>query len=354
MAVRLGVPLDPDAVEFAALLTLIRESGQWSNNGPLVKQLEQWFATSQQWGNAAAVSSGTSALHVALLALGLEPGSEVITSPLTFRATALAIEAAGLVPVFVAVEPDSLNLDPRAVEAAISNRTSAILPVHLFGLPADPELDAVGARHDVPVVYDAAHAFGAVGIAGRGAAAAYSLHATKILHTGEGGMIATDSPELAVRIRRTRSFGTDGPESPQAGVNAKLSEVSAAVGLAMLSRLEQETAARRSIRDRYRAALELSSRLREHAPGRDRAFVFEPVRCAPLERESIINELAAAGVETRVFPALCEPGDRWETAPMNAGDRRDTIELASSVVALPIHGRITEGQLDAIVTVLAR
>lgn len=353
MTLRLGSPLPPDSVRLTAALERIRASGRWTNDGPLATELELRFAAREGAAFASAVSSGTTALTVALLALDLPPGAEVVTSPLTFRATAMAIEAAGLSPVFAAVDPESLTLDALAVERALSPKTGAILPVHLFGLPVDAAVDAVAADRGLPLVFDAAHAFGA-GVAGRGTATAYSLHATKLLHTGEGGMIATDDPTVASRVRRIRNFGIDDDHDDGPGVNAKLSEVAAAVGLAMWDDLDAEIDARRRVRDAYAAAIASSTRVRHHGHGFDRALLFDAVRCEPGQQSAILDDLAGVDVVARRFPALSSAGGRFATARLVGATREQMSALSDSLVALPIHGRITAEQLAAVCAVLAR
>lgn len=352
VTVIIGDPLSPDPAELASLLGDIETSRRWTNGGPLATRLEQSIAATEGWKSVAATSSGTSALTVALLALNAPPGSEVVTTPLTFRASALAIEAAGLVPVFAAVDPQSLNLDASAVDSAIGPRTRAILAVHLFGLPVDSLIDEVASRRGIPVIYDAAHAFGLSTISGRGAATAYSLHATKLLHTGEGGALATDSEQLAERARRISNFGIDGAMDAGSGVNAKLSEIAAAVGLAMLNSIEGEKDARRRVRAAYENALASGGRASIHAPGRERALIIEPVRCQPEDQADLITDLAREGIFARTFPALCAPGQRYATTPIVGASRERIIELARTVVALPIHGRVRPDQAEAIGRVL--
>lgn len=352
MTVTLGQPLSPHPDELAALLASVSTSGRWTNDGPLVALLEQRLAATQGWRSVAATSSGTTALTAALLALDLAAGSEVITTPLTFRATALAIEAAGLTPVFAAVDPLTLNLLPDAVEQAVSPRTGAILPVHLFGVPVDPAIDEVASRLDIPVVYDAAHAFGLGSISGRGAATAYSLHATKLLHTGEGGAVATNDPAMARRVRAVRNFGFGGGEDAGPGLNAKLSEVAAAVGLAVWGAVDAEMDARRQVREAYSAGLVPGGRAQAHVPGIERALVMEPVRCSPDDQAALVADLAAAGIAARTFPALCGPTQRFRTARIVGASREDTVALASTVIALPIHGGVLPHHTDAAAEVL--
>lgn len=350
----LGVPLRPDAAELARLVSSIVDSDRWTNSGALAVRLESELGHVLGWPRIRLTSSGTDALTVSLVALGLADGAEVVTTPLTFAATAHAIESAGLVPVFASVDPLTLTLDPDAVEQAISPRTAAILPVHLFGLAADPRLDGVGATHGLPVVYDAAHAFGFDEIVGRGAFTAYSLHATKILHTGEGGLVASSDPTLDQRVDQVRNFALGRAGVPAGrGINGKLPETSAAVGLAMLGALEAEFAARRRVREAYARIVDASGRVHAHAPGAARGLVMEVVRCDPRERPMIERELAELGVIARGFPALCAPGSRFADTTVVGSSRDDLVDLADSVLALPVHGRVGGSDLDAVAAVFS-
>lgn len=354
MTVTLGQPIPPDLTILDALVRQIHDSARWSNDGAVVRELERRTADDLGWASTAATSSGTSALTVALLALDLPRGAEVITTALTFPATVQAIEAAGLVPVFAAPDPDTLTLDAAAVRAAIGPRTAAVLSVHLFGLAAAPAVDAVAAAAGLPVVHDAAHAYGFDQIIGRGTTTAYSLHATKLLHCGEGGLVATDDDAVARRIRQVRNFGLHGDRVDLPGTNAKMPELSAALGLAVRSRLEREIVARQRVRDSYAAAVQDSSRVRAHAPGHPRALVTEVVRCDPADQQSLLDELAGKQVIARRFPALCEPGQRYAGIRLQDTDVRTVTAAARSVIALPIHGRITDDQLATIGAVLRR
>lgn len=354
MTVTLGQPLAPDPALFAELAGGVWQRARWSNGGPLVAELERRLEQETGWRHALAAASGTSALTAALLALDLPRGGEVVTTPLTFRATALAIESAGLTPVFAAVDPDSLNLDPEAVATAIGPRTVAVLPVHLFGVAADPALESVAAEYGLPVVYDAAHAYGSAEIVARGSITAYSLHATKLLHTGEGGFIATQSDELDARARHAVNFGIDGASDRGAGINGKLAELAAAVGLATLPRLADEIAARKALRAAYTAAAATGGRLRPHLPGRPRALVMEVLRCDPADQSRIVLELAQRGIAARTFPALCAPGQRYADAGIAGTDAAAMAELARTSIAFPFHGRVLPEHVASITEVLAR
>ncbi|NQX10249.1 DegT/DnrJ/EryC1/StrS family aminotransferase [Microbacteriaceae bacterium VKM Ac-2855] len=349
----LGQPVPPDRSIFDELVDGVWERARWSNGGPLASALERRLEQVTGWEHIAVTASGTSALTAALLALDLPRGGEVITTPLTFRATTLAIESAGLVPVFADVDRSTLNLDPAAVEKAIGDRTVAILPVHLFGVAVEPALDVLAASHSLPVVYDAAHAYGLPDVIGRGVLTAYSLHATKLLHTGEGGFVATESALLDDRVRHAVNFGIDGGSDTHAGINGKLPEIAAALGLATLPRIGAEVAAREAIRAAYASAIASSGRMRPHAPGHERALVMEVVRCDPRDQQRIIRELADRDVIARTFPALCADGQRYAGSRVVGGDAREVAELARTAIALPIHGRMPRIHIDAVAEVLS-
>lgn len=352
MTVTLGHPLPPDLAVLDSWIRQIHAADRWTNDGAVVRELERLTAADLGGTAVCATSSGTSALTVALLALDLPRGAEVLTTALTFSATVQAIESAGLVPVFTAVDPVTLTLDPVGLADAIGPRTAAVLSVHLFGLAADPAVDSVCAAAALPVVHDAAHAYGLAGIGGRGTATAYSLHATKLLHTGEGGLVATADEDLAARVRQVRNFGLRGGDTVLPGTNAKLPELSAALGLAVRARLAEEIVARQRVREHYAASVRDSGRVWAHAPGRDRALVTEVVRCDPAEQQRLVDDLAAVDVVARRFPALCEPGQRYRSTELRGTDAADLTALARTAVALPIHGRVTPRQLEVIGRVL--
>ncbi|HJU47060.1 MAG TPA: DegT/DnrJ/EryC1/StrS family aminotransferase [Gaiellaceae bacterium] len=232
--------------EVAAVAETLRSG--WLTTGPRSALLEERSAAFLEADHVLAVSSGTAAMHLALLALGVGPGDEVITSPITWPATANVIEHCGATPVFGDVQESDLNLDPALVPELVSPRTKAILPVHLAGQPADLDpLLALG----VPVVEDAAHAFesryrgrkvGAISDA-----ACFSLYATKNVAAGEGGLVATNRADLAEavdRMRLTRRGGTARYDQVSAGFKANLSDVLAAIALVQLDRLEEHAGRR--------------------------------------------------------------------------------------------------------------
>jgi dTDP-4-amino-4,6-dideoxygalactose transaminase len=246
----------------------------WLGTGPKTARFEEMFAEYAGTRHAVAVSSCTGALHLALLTLGLQPGDEVITTPLTFVATANVIQYVGAVPVFADVDPKTHTLDPAAVEAAITSRTKAVLPVHLHGRPCEMDsiLD-VADRHGLAVVGDAAHAIEAtlngVKIGSLGDLACFSFYATKNVCTGEGGMITTDDANRAERLRTLRlhgmsrdawrRFGERGharSEVAELGFKENFTDMQASLGIHQLGRVEQNLVRRRTIWDRYNDAFD--------------------------------------------------------------------------------------------------
>ena len=256
--VPLARPVLGDAEE-AAVIDVLR-SGQLSL-GPRVPAFEQAFAARLGVAHACAVSSGTAGLHLALRAAGVRDGDEVVTSPFSFVASANAAIFERARPVFADIDPRTLNLDPQAAAAAITPRTTALLPVHIFGYPADlPAFERMG----LPIVEDACEALGAVHgdgtpVGGRGHPAVFGFYANKQLTTGEGGMVTTADPAVKARIDSERNQGRAPDmgwlDHDRLGFNYRLSDVASAIGLVQLERLDGMLAGRAGAAARYREAL---------------------------------------------------------------------------------------------------
>lgn len=225
--------------EYMDLLRGVWERGILTHNGPLVQELERRLCDELGVTNFVAVSNGTIALQMAIKALDLR-GGEIITTPFTWIATVSAIQWEGCVPVFCDIDPETLNIDPAKIEACITKRTVAIMPVHVFGNPCDVDaIQAIADRHGLRVIYDAAHAVGSTyggrSLLAYGDISATSLHATKLLNTAEGGGCIARTPELTERLKRIRFFGHDERKDVvEQGFNGKMTEVHAALGLANL------------------------------------------------------------------------------------------------------------------------
>jgi dTDP-4-amino-4,6-dideoxygalactose transaminase len=245
----------------ARALQEVLESGRWQS-GPQVEAFEREFADNQGATEAICVTNGTASLEIALRALGVGPGDEVIVPSYTFAATALAVMTVGARPVFVDAEPESLNIDPDAVEQAIGERSRAVIPVHVGGHPVD--LDAVLAlarRHSLAVIEDAAHAHGAEWrgerIGGAADCASFSFQTGKSMTSGDGGCLTTSDPAVAEAIRSLRNFGRGaGGKIERVGSNHRMTEFQAALLRCSLPRLDGQIAVRQSRVERLRAALE--------------------------------------------------------------------------------------------------
>jgi perosamine synthetase len=348
--------------EIAAVGAVLR-SGRLSL-GPRLEEFEAAAAKCAGVGFAAAVNSGTSGLHLALEALGVGPGDEVVTTPFSFVASAHAIVHAGATPVFVDVEPDSLNIDPRRIEAALTPRTRALLPVHVFGRPAGMQaIRDIAAACDLAVIEDACEAIGAETdgrpAGGLGDVGVFAFYPNKQVTTGEGGAVVSERRELIDRVRALRNQGRSENgwyEHGAVGWNYRLSELAAALGVVQLSRLEQILARREAVAHAYQERLSHDSRLELPAPDPARTrtswFVYNIRLRAPLgrtERDRVAAGLANRGIGcARYFaPIHLQPAyrERFGFAP---GDFPVCEAAADRCLSLPFFNAITADQIDRV------
>jgi perosamine synthetase len=351
----LAKPVLGEAEERAVVEVL--RSGQLSL-GPKLGEFEQLFAERVGAPHASAVSSGTAGLHLALRAVGVEPGDEVITSPFSFVASANAIVYCGATPVFADIDPVTLNLAPAAAEAAITPRTKAILPVHIFGYPADmPAFERIAQEHGLAIVEDACEALGAKhadgpAVGGRGNPAVFGFYANKQMTTGEGGMVALGDAALKERIDSERNQGRAPDmgwlDHDRLGFNYRLSELACALGIAQLERLEQMLAQRAQRAELYRRALSQLDGLVLPCPDRDGDlrgwFVFVVQLPAASDRERVIGRLAEQGIQTKPYlPAIHRLGFYRERYGLEAGSFPICERAAASSLALPFFPGLGEG-----------
>lgn len=232
----------PNKDKYQSYVDRIFESGWLTNNGSLLQELEQRLAKYLGVKNIILVANGSIALQLAYKALDLQ--GEVITTPFSFVATTSTLAWEGLTPIFADINLDSFNIDPAQIEAQVTPKTSAIVPVHVFGNPCDVEaIQATADKHKLKVIYDAAHAFDSEykgqSVLNYGDISTLSFHATKLFHTIEGGAIVTNNDELAKKIRRMINFGMSSPSNIESvGTNAKMNEFEAAMGLCVLDEIE--------------------------------------------------------------------------------------------------------------------
>lgn len=341
----------PDDTAVREAINRVIDRG-WFVLGPELAAFEDEFAAASGAAHAVGVGNGTDALFLSLRALGIGPGDEVVTTPLSATFTALAIRMAGAIPVFADVDPERLTLDPDAAAAAVTTRTAALLPVHLYGQPADmPALSAVAERHGLAMVEDAcqAHLATADGtpVGTFGAAGAFSFYPTKNLGAlGDAGAIVTGDPRMAARLRRLRNGGQTGRDDHrEAGVNSRLDELQAAVLRARLTGLPEATRRRRTIAARYRTAL--AGCAITLPPERDAGHVYHLFPVLTDARDQFQAALDAAGIETLIHypipipaqaamadltPAICPVADR----------------IATRVCSLPLHPRMTDADVDRV------
>ena len=344
--IRLAFPELGEA-ELAEIAAVLR-SGRLTM-GPKVAEFEGELAQVCGVDHAVAVSSGTAALHLAVLALGIGPGDEVIVPAYTFPATANAVVLAGASPVLVDVDPQTMNVEPDRIYEAVTPRTRAVLAVHLFGRPLDWEALQSAVPPEVTLLEDAAGALGArwqgMPCGGLGLLGCLSFHPRKIVTTGEGGAVTTSDSEIADGVRRLRHHGIEPRgefEIAQPGTNYRLSDVLCALGLPQLHRLEEVLARREELAAAYGERLAGVVETPSAGTG-DRhgwqAYVIQLDR-----RDEALAALRAAGIEAQIGTyALHRLRAYSDQGPFPGADR--AYERA---LALPFHTRLTEGDLDRV------
>ena len=345
-----------DASAVAAAIDRVVERG-WFILGPELEAFEAEFAEASGARHAAGVGTGTDALHIAMRALGIGPGDEVITSPLSAAYTALAIMMAGARPVFADIDPVRLTIAPSAAAAAVTPRTAAILPVHLYGQPADmPAIAAVAERHGLAIVEDCCQAHlatcGGRPVGSFGAAAAYSFYPTKNLGAfGDGGALTTNDDAVVARARRVRNGGqTDRYQHGEFGVNSRLDEIQAAVLRERLRLLPRWTCRRRSLAGRYRAALAGIGSVTV-LPECDPGHVYHLFAVLSPSRDLLRQHLLERGVETLIHypvPIPRQPALASERpGPCPVADR-----ICGEVLSLPLYPALEPAAVEMVASAI--
>ncbi|MGE0592525.1 MAG: DegT/DnrJ/EryC1/StrS family aminotransferase [Vicinamibacterales bacterium] len=345
--------------EIQAAVTRVLESTQYIL-GPEVAAFEQEFATFCGATECVAANSGTSALHLALLAAGIGPGDEVITVPFTFVATVAAIGYTGARPVFVDVDPVYLTMDPRAIEAVITPKTRALMPVHLYGQPADMEpILAVARRHGLAVIEDAAQAHGAEYNGRRcgslGDLAGFSFYPGKNLGAyGEGGALVTGDLAAAVTARTLRDWGQEKRyEHRLKGFNYRMDGIQGAILGVKLRYLEEWTEARRHVAARYDALLAGTS-VRTPVARDGCRHVYHVYAVRTPERERLQAHLSAQGIQTGIhYPIPVHLQQAHADLGYGTGDFPHAEAAAREVLSLPIYPEMTEAQIAAVAEAVA-
>ena len=353
----LELTLHEDADRVKEAIARVVDRG-WFILGPELDAFEREFAAACGVSHAVGVNTGTDALAIALRALGIGPGDEVITSPLSAAYSGLAIMMAGARPVFADIDPDRLTLDPRAAAAAITARTAAIMPVHLYGQATDmAELMPVATRHNLAVVEDCCQAHlatcGGRPVGSFGACSAFSFYPTKNLGAlGDAGAIVTNDPAVAARAARLRNGGqADKYRHLEFGVNSRLDEMQAAVLRARLPFLPSWTSARRQRAAAYREALR-DVRTVTVPPERDPGHVYHLFPVRSRARDAMQTHLRAKGIETLIHYPYALPEQ-----PAFASEQPAACPIASQacreIFSLPLHPALPASTIDAVAAALA-
>lgn len=357
-----GRPYLGDRRRLLEHLEAVLDSGWVTNNGPQVQALEERLAARLGVRHCVAVCNGTAALQLCVRGLGLT--GEAILPSFTFVATAHALTWEGLVPVFADIDRNTHAIDPSHVAELVTERTSAVVGVHLWGRPCDTEaLQAIAHERGVRLIFDAAHAFGCSHrdrpIGGFGDAEVFSFHATKVFHTLEGGAVATNDAELAARVRLMRNHGIAGIDHVAGlGINAKMNELGAAVGLMLLDEVDEVIEINRRNHARYRRALAGINGLRlleyDDRQRSNRQFVVVEVDAAEagIARDVLVDVLRAENVLARRY---FYPGCHRVEPYRSQGAGRPlpvTDHVAGRVVCLPTGPAVGEDDIDAIAQII--
>jgi perosamine synthetase len=335
--------------------------------GPMLLDFENRFSDHLGVPHASAVSSGTAGLHLAVRAAGIQPGDEVITTPFSFVASANCLLYEGATPVFVDIDERTLNLDPAAASAAVGGRTAGILPVHIFGYPADmPAFEQLAARNDLWLVEDACEALGAVhadgrAVGSRGHPAVFAFYPNKQMTTGEGGMVICPSAEVKERIDSERNQGRAPDmgwlDHDRLGFNYRLSDLACALGVAQLEHLDELLEGRARVAGLYNEALADVEGIELPCPDQDGDrrswFVYVVKLPAEVERDAAIEALRARGVDSKPYlPAIHLMSFYRQRFGHREGEFPVCEDVARRSLALPFFPHLSEGQIAQVTEAL--
>lgn len=350
-------PFSPPIAEYIKLLEGVWERNWFTNNGPLVNELELQLKSYLELPHLLYLNNGTIALQIAIKALELK--GEIITTPFSYVATTSSIVWEGCKPIFVDIDPQTLNIDPSKIEEAITSDTSAILATHVYGNPCDIDaIQKIADKHKLKVIYDAAHCFGTLykgkSVFAFGDISTTSFHATKLFHTIEGGAVFTMNPDLLKKMSYLRNFGHEGPEHfAEVGINGKNSEFHAAMGLCNLKYIEDIKRSRKIQSEHYTKRLVNSSiKFIKINPSSSFNFAYYPIL---LENEQllqkVIAELDANWVKPRryFFPSL-NTVDIYKTD----GYLEVSENIARRVLCLPLYHSLSLEEIDFIARIILR
>lgn len=352
----------PSFEEYINEIKEIWDTRWLTNMGVKHKQLEKELKGYLDVDKIDLFTNGHMALELTLQAMNLS--GEVITTPFTFASTTHAIVRNGLKPVFCDIDPDTYTIDTSKLESLITDRTSAIVPVHVYGNICDiDEIDRIARKYGLKVIYDAAHAFGETyngkGVGNFGDAAMFSFHATKVFHTIEGGCVCFKDEQLGRNLYELKNFGIHGPEEVSAvGANAKMNEFCAAMGICNLRHLDGEIEKRRKVTERYRERLEGREgiRLNTVRPGVKSNYAYFPVifdeKVFGKSREEVFEALAKEGIGARkYFYPLTNTFSAFHGA-YDPGDTPAALHISKRVLTLPLYADLSIEDVDRICDII--
>jgi len=353
-------PFLPPLEKFYPYLEKIWESKHITNNGPFHKQLEKELCKYLGVKYISLISNGTVALLVAIKALELK--GEIITTPYSFVATAHAIKWNGLEPVFIDIDPDTCNLNPDLIEDAITEKTTAILPVHVYGNPCETEkIQKIADKHNLKVIYDAAHAFGVKkngkSILNDGDLSTLSFHATKVFNTFEGGAIVSHTPEMKKKINDLINFGFQNETTVKGlGINGKMNEVQSAMGLLQLKYIGQAIEKRKQITEQYRKRLNKIKGLffLDGLENTNHNYAYFPIFINEdqygISRDELYNKLKLFNIHCRrYFYPLISQYDEYKDINQNY---ENGMKISHGVLCLPIYPNLSNGDFERIIKIL--
>lgn len=328
--------------------------------GPKVAKFEEEFANFVNGKYGVATSSGTTALHVALLSCGIGKGDEVITTPFSFAATGNSVLYTGAKPIFVDIDQNTFNIDPNKIEEAITDKTKAIMPVQLYGQPADMDkISEIANKHDLFVIEDAAQAHGAIykeqKVGSLGDIACFSFYPTKNMTTGEGGMITTDNEELAEKAKMIRAHGESKRyEHAILGYNFRMTDIAAAIGLAQLKKIEKFNEERITNANYLTKELKSVEGITTPKQLNNTKHVYHQytIKVNNGNRDEWVKLLNENGIGTGIhYPIPIYKQDLY--IELGYDDKLENTEkAAATVISLPVHPTLTEKDLETIVKVL--
>ncbi|KKA44105.1 DegT/DnrJ/EryC1/StrS aminotransferase family protein [Salinivibrio sp. KP-1] len=357
-------PYLPDRDKLKRYIDGIYERNWLTNNGPLVQDLTQRLEDYLDVENLLLVSNGTLALQVAYRALGVSESatgaqSEAITTPFSFIATASSLKWEGVQPIFADIDPETWCLAPQNIEAEITAKTRAIVPVHVFGNACDVEtIDKIARKHQLKVIYDASHSFGVKykdeSLLKHGDAATLSFHATKLFHTVEGGAIIFKRKEDLERAKKMINFGITGPETiEELGINAKMNEFQAAMGLCVLDEMEDNLTARKNLWQFYQQSITKALQMQKlHEELVYNYSYFPIVFESEQQAVNVAAKLKEGGVHARryFYPSLDKLGLVEKDNKVSSFSR----DIASRILCLPIYATLSTTEVKYITDILKK